>query len=239
MNGSSQTALTAEFNRPRIYVAGPISKGDISTNVETGINIGLELLQSGYAPFIPHLSHLADPRAVVGTDAYERWLALDMSYIQVCDGVLRLPGESAGADREVAFAESIGVPVYYSVSSLQKDLFTKGDPRFHGALSQISRLHDKKQRDYGRTSDPFANIRGSADWGISPWIGAMVRANDKIKRLQKYARDGVLANESVEDSFLDLAVYSLIGYVLFREESTADTNEKGGADSYSETWVKA
>jgi hypothetical protein len=50
-------------------------------------------------------------------------------------------------------------------------------------------------------------------------VGCMVRANDKMKRLQTFAIKGSLANESVEDSLLDLAVYAIIGLQLFREQS--------------------
>ena len=50
----------------------------------------------------------------------------------------------------------------------------------------------------------------------------MVRANDKVKRLQNFARKGSLANESAEDSFDDLAVYAIIGKVLYREASGFD-----------------
>jgi hypothetical protein len=45
----------------------------------------------------------------------------------------------------------------------------------------------------------------------------MVRATDKIKRLQKVAQGGSLENESVVDSFQDLAVYAIIGQVLWEE----------------------
>jgi hypothetical protein len=93
-----------------------------------------------------------------------------------------------------------------------------GDPRFHEILELLGELHDKKQKDYGRNDDPFANVRGSVEWGIPPWVGALVRATDKIKRLQKEARDGVLSNESAEDSFMDLAVYAIIGLILYRED---------------------
>ena len=96
-----------------------------------------------------------------------------------------------------------------------------GDPRFHALLKEIGATHDLKQRDYGTTMDPFANVRGSQDWGVAPWVGAMVRANDKVKRLQKYARDGILSNESARDSFVDLAVYALIALVLHDEEQSS------------------
>jgi len=102
-------------------------------------------------------------------------------------------------------------------SSKTERIYPKGDPRFHALLEEIGKLHDKKQLDYGREHDPFANVRASDDFGVPGWIGALIRANDKMRRLQKAARGGALANESVEDSFMDLAVYALIGLILYRE----------------------
>lgn len=93
----------------------------------------------------------------------------------------------------------------------------KGDPRFHELLRTIGDLHDQKQLDYGRENDPFSNVRASEDFGIPGWVGCMVRANDKMRRIQQFAKSSTLVNESVEDSLLDLAVYSLIALVLFRE----------------------
>jgi hypothetical protein len=49
----------------------------------------------------------------------------------------------------------------------------------------------------------------------------MVRANDKVKRLQKLAKEGGLANESARDSFMDLAVYALLALILFEEVAGA------------------
>lgn len=92
---------------------------------------------------------------------------------------------------------------------------------FHAILKEIGDLHDVKNKDYGQDHDPYANVRGSTEWGVPAWKGAMIRANDKIKRLQKYAQVGELANESVEDSFKDLAVYSLIALDLYRQEEDA------------------
>ncbi len=92
--------------------------------------------------------------------------------------------------------------------------------RFHDILAQLGELHDRKQADYGKGDDPFANVRGSSDWNMPAWVGAMVRANDKIRRLQQYARTGTLANEGVEDAFMDLAVYAVIAMVLWEEETS-------------------
>lgn len=38
--------------------------------------------------------------------------------LQRCDAVLRLPGESAGADQDVAIAEGRGLPVYYDIAEI-------------------------------------------------------------------------------------------------------------------------
>ena len=92
-----------------------------------------------------------------------------------------------------------------------------GDPRFHALLETIADLHDKKQEDYGTDGDPFANVRGSEDWGVSPYVGALVRLGDKVHRLKSFVRTGHLANEGVEDSLMDISVYALIALILYRE----------------------
>lgn len=93
--------------------------------------------------------------------------------------------------------------------------------RFHDTLKELGDLHDKKQADYGTDEDPFNNIRASAkDWGIPAWVGAMLRATDKVRRLQRFHDVGKLANESVIDAFNDLAVYAVIARVMYEEEES-------------------
>ena len=96
---------------------------------------------------------------------------------------------------------------------------------FQGILREMLLLHQKKKQDYGSSSDPFANVRASEDFGIPGWLGAVIRANDKMSRLKSFAETGVLANESVEDSLIDMANYAVIALVLYREE-TGDGNKK-------------
>lgn len=92
-----------------IYVAGPYTKGDTILNIREGIRVADELVSLGYIPFIPHLSfawHLVSPRE------YDFWVEQDNAWLLKCDAVLRIPGESIGADKEVELAMSIGLPVY-------------------------------------------------------------------------------------------------------------------------------
>lgn len=90
---------------------------------------------------------------------------------------------------------------------------------FHDTLEAMADLHDRKQSDYGRENDPFANVRASEEFGIEGWIGALIRMNDKMRRLQRAAQGSTLVNEGVEDSLIDIAVYSCIALVLFQEQN--------------------
>jgi hypothetical protein len=85
----------------RVYVAGPYSKGDVVLNVRNAIAAADTLLAAGHTPFIPHLTHLWH---LVSPKTYEEWLAIDLDWLKCCDALVRLPGESSGADREVVYA---------------------------------------------------------------------------------------------------------------------------------------
>lgn len=96
---------------------------------------------------------------------------------------------------------------------------SKNPTPFEKAIQEILDLHYKKQADYGRAGDPFANVRASEDFGVKSWVGTAIRMNDKMRRLQAAARGQNLQNESIEDSFMDVAVYAIIGLCLLREEN--------------------
>lgn len=89
--------------------------------------------------------------------------------------------------------------------------------KFYEALDEVGNLHKIKGKDYGSAEDPFLNVREGEEFGIDPWKSAANRANDKMVRIKRYAQTGRLENESVRDSFLDLANYALIALVLWEE----------------------
>jgi hypothetical protein len=93
--------------------------------------------------------------------------------------------------------------------------------KFFQIIQDMKDLSMKKQADYGSDQDPFANVReGAIAMGMSPWIGAAIRMNDKMRRINKAARLGPesLKNDSLLDDFIDMAVYAVIAQVLFIEE---------------------
>lgn len=105
----------------RVYIAGPMSKGLWENNTRQAVDAAAILLKNDFEPFIPHLYTLVS--LVHGDIHYERWMAMDFAYIRVCDAVLRLSGESAGADREVTYAGTRNIPVFTNLA----DLFTWRD----------------------------------------------------------------------------------------------------------------
>ena len=102
----------------RIYVAGPISKGDREANLAAAIDAADRLLAAGWYPYVPHLGQLWDERHA---HSYREWMALDQGWLAACSALLRLPGESPGADEEVAFAEVHGIRVYWSLEDAERD----------------------------------------------------------------------------------------------------------------------
>jgi hypothetical protein len=102
--------------RSRIYVAGPYTRGDVCLNVRAAVHAADQLLTLGYAPLVPHLTHLWH---TISPHDYEEWLTLDLAWLAVCDAVLRLPGDSPGADRECAEAVRLGIPVYHDLETLK------------------------------------------------------------------------------------------------------------------------
>ena len=103
--------------KPLIYIAGPISKGDWMLNCRRALEIAKKLIDGGFAVYVPQLSifwHL-----VFLHSQPSWWLDhVDYAILSRCDALIRLPGESVGADAEVAFCEQNKIPVYVSVEDL-------------------------------------------------------------------------------------------------------------------------
>ena len=100
----------------KVYIAGPIGQGDaVKQNVERGVATANELLDLGFYVFAPHLfTFLGKERD------YEFWMEHCFQWLKECTALLRLPGASPGADREIEFAIKGGMKIFYSVESLVK-----------------------------------------------------------------------------------------------------------------------
>lgn len=95
-----------------VYIAGPITHGDRTLNLRTAILAADVVWRAKHFVFVPHLN---DTYHLVAPHDYESWLAFDFAWLAKCDVLVRLPGISPGADREVVFATEHGIPVFYGV----------------------------------------------------------------------------------------------------------------------------
>jgi hypothetical protein len=99
----------------KVYLASPYSIGNQEENVKRQIDVANKLMDMGWVPYVPLLSHYQN---LICPRPYQDWIDFDCQWLRVCDCVLRLDGESKGADQEVEMAIAIGMPVYYSIDEL-------------------------------------------------------------------------------------------------------------------------
>jgi hypothetical protein len=112
------------FTRPTIvYVSGPITTGgNVPVNVRLGIEAAVKIMDRGYVVICPH--EKAFGMEMLSPRSYEAWMKYDYRCIDASDVVYRMADEhgvtmpSAGGDREVAYAQEIGKPVYWSYDTL-------------------------------------------------------------------------------------------------------------------------
>ena len=95
--------------RPRIYVAGPYTAGDVAQNVARALHTADWLAREGCVPFIPHLSHFWE---LLHPHPWQFWIEQDLAWLACCDALVRLPGASQGADVEEVQARALGLPVF-------------------------------------------------------------------------------------------------------------------------------
>lgn len=114
--------------KKRVYIAHPITIGDLTSNINRSIDAFRELMRLGFAPMCPGFSAFAgginsvgyaEPEILPnGTDP-EDWMDVDLPWVSVAEALLRLPGESTGADREAGLAAQLGIPVFYTIEELR------------------------------------------------------------------------------------------------------------------------
>lgn len=108
-----------------ILIAGPYRSGTdgdpalIARNLERLEAAAAPIHRLGHVPMIGEWVALPVLRGMDETDAggdvmYETARRL----LQHCDAVLRLPGDSAGADKDVEIALERGLPVYRSIDEI-------------------------------------------------------------------------------------------------------------------------
>jgi hypothetical protein len=112
-----------------ILIAGPYRSGTsddparMAANLERLEQAAWPLFEAGHIPMIGEWVALPVLRSAGAAGPLDP-LAEQVMYptaerlLQHCDGVLRLPGESRGADQDVAIAQGRDIPVYYRLDQI-------------------------------------------------------------------------------------------------------------------------
>ena len=112
-----------------ILIAGPYRSGTGDDPQKMAANLKrLEapshaLFQAGHVPMIGEWVALPVWRAAGGTtvgDALYEEIFHPTAHrlLQLCEGVLRLPGDSKGADNDVRIARERGIPVWFALEEV-------------------------------------------------------------------------------------------------------------------------
>lgn len=92
-----------------LYLAGPYTKPDPIINTNAALRLATKLFERMlFVPHVPHLTllwHMVTPRPI------DFWYLLDRQHLSRCDAIMRLPGESEGADCEMIWAGDFGLEV--------------------------------------------------------------------------------------------------------------------------------
>lgn len=111
-----------------ILIAGPYRSGTgddpalMEANLRRLEQAAWPIFRRGHVPMIGEWVALP-VLSSAGADVFSP-LASDVLYptaerlLQHCDAVLRLPGESSGADTDVAIARERGIPVYTEIAQI-------------------------------------------------------------------------------------------------------------------------
>jgi hypothetical protein len=131
MHDSAMTeAALAHVSRPLlVLIAGPYRSGTdgdpqkIARNRERLESFALPIYERGHLPMIGEWLALPIIHAAGGRsdgDAVFQTYQYPVAHrlLERCDAVLRIPGESRGADLDVTRALQLGLPVYRAVSDL-------------------------------------------------------------------------------------------------------------------------
>lgn len=94
------------------------------------------------------------------------------------------------------------------------------NPAFQSLIEEICELHDRKNHDYAYDADPLSNFRRAEAFGIPAYKGILVRMSDKWSRIEQLTNGKQAKNESLRDSLVDNAIYSLLCILLLDEAST-------------------
>ena len=98
---------------------------------------------------------------------------------------------------------------------------------FEKIIENMLAIHKAKNNDYS-SEGSFGNFYEAERIGVPAWKGAFIRLTDKFTRACNLikGKDQMVKDESLEDTLIDLANYSVIVLCLLKEAENEQTDNK-------------
>lgn len=86
------------------------------------------------------------------------------------------------------------------------------NPKFDALLEEMQRLHDQKNHDYAEEANPYSNFEQAAAQALGGNVDGVfhVLIEIKLARLRELFKGKLPNYESIDDSLLDLALYTAL-----------------------------
>jgi nucleoside 2-deoxyribosyltransferase len=206
-----------------VYVAGKYSADTAEQrmeNIKAAGKVAAELWDQGFGVICPH-TNTGEFLVPTSSCTYDMVMKGDMDMMSRCDAVVMLPGweQSKGSTMEITYAQELGMPIYFYPQLPEHHPTEIHRPEqsrhFLNTVMQMYRVHLAKNNDYSP-----ANILATGQ------IGLATRLWDKVARLlnltgfhieissSSFSAPITPKNESIDDTLMDAAVYSVIGLLL-------------------------
>jgi hypothetical protein len=87
-------------------------------------------------------------------------------------------------------------------------------------LDDMQAVYEAKDSDYSENDLPMGNLLESQELGIAPWKGVLLRIGDKKRRIGSFVKkqEFLVKDEAVNDTLVDMANYSMLGFVLWSQK---------------------
>jgi len=196
----------------------------VDENIAIAKKIAAEMWAAGHIAICPHANN-EKFEVIYPNIPIQQWLDGDIEMLKLCEFIEMLPNwkYSNGGTGEHAEAVRLGMPVYeYPEIPPLHPTEVKCPQQvkaFREMLGKMMRTHLSKNSDYSQ-----ANILGTGQ------IGVATRLWDKTCRLLSltgfnigidvpltFTKPRKAKNESLHDTYLDLANYAIIGEILLED----------------------
>jgi len=97
----------------------------------------------------------------------------------------------------------------------------KKTQEFKRLMDEMYELFCRKQRNYGSGNISLGTMLKTEDEKRLALMGLFFRKNDKIQRIKQLvalSQPNEVENESVADTYTDLAIYSIISLIVLNDE---------------------